>query len=97
PAFHPWRAPYRRVSGDGMRVEPSLMHPEGGSWTRVRTHTPSKVSKVLMNLWLPSPWITPSFGRTGRSPLRTVLATSHRTRLSTLLQQMSHIGERSGM
>ena len=22
------------------------MHPEGGSWTRVRTHTPSKLSKV---------------------------------------------------
>src|SRR5262249_45129577 len=29
-----------------MRVEPSLMHPEGGSWTEVRTHTPSKFSKV---------------------------------------------------
>src|SRR5262249_84391 len=29
-----------------MRVEPSLMHPEGGSWTGVRTHTPSKLSKV---------------------------------------------------
>ena len=22
------------------------MHPEGGSWTKVRTHTPSKLSKV---------------------------------------------------
>jgi len=40
------------------------MHPEGGSWTEVRTHTPSKFSKVLLNLWLPSPWIAPSFGRT---------------------------------
>src|SRR5262249_32704222 len=38
--------PCRRVSGDGMRVEPSLMHHEGGSWTAVRTHTPSKLSKV---------------------------------------------------
>jgi hypothetical protein len=46
PALHPWRDPCRRVSGDGMRVEPSLMHPEGGSWTEVRTHTPSKLSKV---------------------------------------------------
>ena len=46
PAVHPWRGPCRRVSGDGMRVEPSLMHPEGGSWTEVRTHTPSKLSKV---------------------------------------------------
>src|SRR5262249_43895120 len=46
PALHPWRDPCRRVSGDGMRVEPSLMHPEGGSWTEVRTHTPSKFSKV---------------------------------------------------
>ena len=46
PAVHPWRDPCRRVSGDGMRVEPSLMHPEGGSWTTVRTHTPSKLSKV---------------------------------------------------
>src|SRR4030095_9485206 len=46
PAVHPWRDPCRRVSGDGMRVEPSLMHHEGGSWTTVRTHTPSKLSKV---------------------------------------------------
>src|SRR6266446_10178400 len=46
PALHPWRVPCRRVSGDGMRVEPSLMHPEGGSWTEVRTDTPSKFSKV---------------------------------------------------
>ena len=46
PAVHPWRDPCRRVSGDGMRVEPSLMHHEGGSWTAVRTHTPSKLSKV---------------------------------------------------
>ena len=43
PAFHPWRAPCCWVSDNSMRVEPSLMHPEGGSWTRVRTHTPSKI------------------------------------------------------
>src|SRR5437588_9987386 len=46
PAVHPWRVPCRWVSGNGMRVEPSLMHPEGGSWTDVRTHTPIKFSKV---------------------------------------------------
>ena len=46
PVVHPWRDPCRRVSGDGMRVEPSLMPPEGGSWTAVRTHTSSKLSKV---------------------------------------------------
>ena len=74
PAVHPWRDPCRRVSGDGMRVEPSLMHHEGGSWTAVRTHTPSKLSKGSKNLRLPSPWIAPSFGRTDHSPLRTVLA-----------------------
>ena len=75
PAFHPWRAPCRRVSGDGMRVEPSLMHHEGGSWTAVRTHTPSKLSKGSKNLRLPSPWSAPSFGRTDHSPPGTVLAT----------------------
>src|SRR6516225_899512 len=46
PAWHPWRAPGCWVSDNSLRVEPSLMHPEGGSWTRVRTHPPSKLSKV---------------------------------------------------
>src|SRR5712691_2901936 len=32
---------------------------------------PSSSQRFSMNLWLPSPWITPSFGRTDHSPLRT--------------------------
>src|SRR5262249_58153055 len=34
-----------------------------------------QVIKGSKNLWLPSPWSAPSFGRTDHSPLRTVLAT----------------------
>jgi hypothetical protein len=68
PAFHPWRAPYRRVSGDGMRVEPSLMHPEGGSWTEVRTHTPSKFSKVLHEPLAPIPLDRSKFRENGSQP-----------------------------
>src|SRR5438067_13144910 len=32
---------------------------------------PSSSQRFALNLWLPSPWITPSFGRTDHSPLRT--------------------------
>src|SRR5262249_32425363 len=73
PAVHPWRVPCRRVSGDGMRVEPSLMHPEGGSWTRVRTHTPSKFSKVLHEPLAPIPLERSKFRDNGSqlSPNRT--------------------------
>src|SRR2546429_7116954 len=32
---------------------------------------PSSSQRFSMNLWLPSPWIAPSFGRTDHSPLQT--------------------------
>ena len=68
PAVHPWRDPCRRVSGDGMRVEPSLMHHEGGSWTEVRTHTPSKFSKVLTEPLAPIPLDSSKFRENGSQP-----------------------------
>src|SRR2546430_2150989 len=36
---------------------------------------PSSSQRFALNLWLPSSWIAPSFGRTDHSPLRTVRAT----------------------
>src|SRR5262249_24372828 len=51
-----------------MRVEPSLMHPEGGSWTRVRTHTPSKFSKVLHEPLAPIPLDHSKFRENGSQP-----------------------------
>jgi len=68
PAFHPWRAPCRWVSDNSMRVEPSLMHPEGGSWTIVRTHTPSKFSKVLNEPLAPIPLDHSKFRENGSQP-----------------------------
>jgi hypothetical protein len=68
PAVHPWRDPCRRGSGDGMRVEPSLMHPEGGSWTEVRTHTPSKFSKGLTAPLAPIPLDHSKFRENGSQP-----------------------------
>ena len=85
PAVHPWRGPCRRVSGDGMRVEPSLMHHEGGSWTAVRTHTPSKLSKVQRTFVSHPLGLFPSFGRTDHSPLRTGRDTCRIIRLSGFL------------
>ena len=82
PALHPWRAPYRRVSGDGMRVEPSLMHPEGGSWTRVRTHTPSKFSKVRTAPLAPIPLDHSKFRENGSQPPSNRTGGFHRIRLS---------------
>src|SRR6266516_6725214 len=32
---------------------------------------PASSQRFALNLWLPSPWITPSFGRTDHSLLRT--------------------------
>src|SRR5713101_9005465 len=46
---------------------------------------PSSSQRFALNLWLPSPWIAPSFGRTDHSPLRTVRATCRCTRLSSFL------------
>ena len=68
PAVHPWRGPCRRVSGDGMRVEPSLMHHEGGSWMSVRTHTPIKFSKVLYEPLAPIPLDRSKFRENGSQP-----------------------------
>jgi hypothetical protein len=72
PAVHPWRDPCRRVSGDGMRLEPSLMHPEGGSWTAVRTHTPSKLSKVQRTFVSHPLGLLQVSGERITAPLRTV-------------------------
>src|SRR6266699_755339 len=68
PAVHPWRVPCRWVSGNGMRVEPSLMHHEGGSWTSVRTHTPIKFSKVLYEPLAPIPLDRSKFRENGSQP-----------------------------
>jgi hypothetical protein len=68
PAVHPWRDPCRRVSGDGMRVEPSLMHHEGGSWTSVRTHTPNKFTKLLSEPLAPLPVDRSKFRENGSQP-----------------------------
>jgi len=68
PALHPWRVPCRWVSGNGMRVEPSLMHHEGGSWTAVRTHTPIKFSKVRTEPLAPIPLDRSKFRENGSQP-----------------------------
>jgi hypothetical protein len=44
------------------------MHPEGGSWTTVRTHTPSKFSKVLKELLAPIPLDRSKFRENGSQP-----------------------------
>ena len=68
PAFHPWRVPCCWVSDNSMRVEPSLMHPEGGGWTEVRTHTPIKFSQVLSEPVAPSPLDRSKFRENGSQP-----------------------------
>ena len=68
PALHPWRAPGCWVSDNSLRVEPSLMHPEGGSWTDVRTHTPSKFSKVRTEPLAPIPLDRSKFRENGSQP-----------------------------
>jgi hypothetical protein len=44
------------------------MHPEGGSWTAVRTHTPSKFSKVLKEPLAPIPLDRSKFRENGSQP-----------------------------
>jgi hypothetical protein len=44
------------------------MHPEGGSWTDVRTHTPSKFSKVLTEPLAPIPLDRSKFRENGSQP-----------------------------
>jgi hypothetical protein len=44
------------------------MHPEGGSWTEVRTHTPSKFSKVLTEPLAPIPLDHSKFRENGSQP-----------------------------
>ena len=68
PALHPWRAPGCWVSDNSLRVEPSLMHHEGGSWTKVRTHTPSKFSKVRTEPLAPIPLDRSKFRENGSQP-----------------------------
>src|SRR5262245_65523275 len=65
-----------------MRVEPSLMHPEGGSWTEVRTHTPSKFSKVLHEPLAPIPLERSKFRENGSQPPPNRTGGFHRIRLS---------------
>ena len=83
PAVHPWRVPCRRVSGDGMRVEPSLMHHEGGSWTDVRTHTPIKFSKVRTEPLAPIPLDRSKFRENGSQPPPNRTCDFYRIRLSS--------------
>ncbi len=45
------------------------MHPEGGSWTSVRTHTPSKFSKVLTEPLAPIPLDYSKFRENGSQPI----------------------------
>ena len=47
------------------------MHPEGGSWTEVRTHTPSKFSKVLHEPLAPIPLERSKFRENGSQPPQT--------------------------
>ena len=44
------------------------MHPEGGSWTAVRTHTPSKFSKVRIEPLAPIPLDRSKFRENGSQP-----------------------------
>src|SRR5229473_5886673 len=50
---------------------------------------PASSQRFSMNLWLPSPWITPSFGRTDHSPLRTGRDTYRIIRLSGFLVSLT--------
>src|SRR6267378_7636891 len=91
PAVHPWRVPCRWVSGNGMRVEPSLMHPEGGSWTDVRTHTPIKFSKVRTAPLAPIPLDRSKFRENGSQPSPNRTCTFGRIRLSILVQVLEAV------
>jgi len=44
------------------------MHPEGGGWTEVRTHTPIKFSQVLSEPVAPSPLDRSKFRENGSQP-----------------------------
>jgi hypothetical protein len=44
------------------------MHPEGGSWTDVRTHTPIKFSKVRTEPLAPIPLDRSKFRENGSQP-----------------------------
>ena len=44
------------------------MHPEGGSWTSVRTHTPIKFSKVRTEPLAPIPLDRSKFRENGSQP-----------------------------
>src|SRR5262249_48148930 len=82
-------APLARPMPPGVRRrhegEPSLMHPEGGSWTEVRTHTPSKFSKVLHEPLAPIPLERSKFRENGSQPPPNRACHFHGTRLSSLL------------
>ncbi len=60
------------------------MHPEGGSWTEVRTHTPSKFSKVRAEPLAPIPLDRSKFRENGSQPSPNRACTLQRTRLSIL-------------
>jgi len=61
------------------------MHPEGGSWTSVRTHTPSKFSKVLTEPLAPIPLDYSKFRENGSQPSPNRACNFHCTRLSILV------------
>ncbi len=61
------------------------MHPEGGSWTDVRTHTPIKFSKVRTEPLAPIPLDRSKFRENGSQPSPNRACTFQRTRLSILV------------
>ena len=61
------------------------MHPEGGSWTEVHTHTPSKFSKVRTAPLAPIPLDHSKFRENGSQPSPNRTYTFRRIRLSILM------------
>ena len=61
------------------------MHHEGGSWTEVRTHTPSKFSKVLTEPLAPIPLDHSKFRENGSQPPPNRTCNFRSIRLSSLL------------
>ena len=72
------------------------MHPEGGSWTDVRTHTPIKFSKVRTEPLAPIPLDRSKFRENGSQPPPNRTCDFHRIRLSSF-PCFLRLGQRHGM
>ncbi len=68
------------------------MHPEGGSWTDVRTHTPSKFSKVLTEPLAPIPLDRSKFRENGSQPPPNRTCHFHGIRLSPIVPSNNLLG-----